>query len=98
MPGAVGSRLLRQSEVNAMPRPLRVTIWNEYIHELQSAAVGALYPEGMHAVWADAISRVLGDSVQIRVATFDQPEHGLTYEVWSETDVLSGWGHAARER
>jgi trehalose utilization protein len=81
-----------------MPRPLRVTIWNEYIHELQSAAVGALYPEGMHAVWADAISRVLGDSVQIRVATFDQPEHGLTYEVLSETDVLTWWGHAAHER
>ena len=42
-----------------MSRPLRVTIWNEYVHELESAAVGAIYPEGMHAVWSEAISRPL---------------------------------------
>lgn len=81
-----------------MPRPLRVTIWNEYIHELQNAAVGALYPEGMHAVWSAAISRLLGDSVQIRVATLEQPEHGLSYETLAATDVLTWWGHAAHDR
>ena len=44
-----------------MPRPLRVTIWNEYIHERQNDSVCAIYPEGMHAVWAEALSRLLGD-------------------------------------
>ena len=81
-----------------MPQPLRVTIWNEYIHEREHDAVRALYPNGIHAVLADAITRALGDSVRIRVATFDQPEHGLTYEVLAETDVLTWWGHAAHAR
>ena len=81
-----------------MSQPLRVTIWNEYIHERDNAAVRALYPDGMHAVLSAALSRVLGDSVQVQVATFDQPEHGLTYEALAETDVLTWWGHAAHAR
>ena len=80
-----------------MSHPLRVTIWNEYIHELQSAAVSAIYPEGMHAVWSEAISQHLGVGVRIRVATLEQEEHGLTYETLAETDVLTWWGHAAFE-
>jgi trehalose utilization protein len=81
-----------------MLRPLRVTIWNEYLHELEHAAVGALYPDGIHAVLSAALEKQLGESVTIRVATFEQPEHGLTYEVLAETDVLTWWGHAAHER
>jgi trehalose utilization protein len=85
-------------ERERMPRPLRVTIWNEYIHEIEHAAVRALYPDGIHAVLGEALSRLLGDSVQTRIATFGQPEHGLTYDVLAETDVLTWWGHAAHER
>jgi trehalose utilization protein len=81
-----------------MSRPLRVTIWNEFIHELEHDSVRRLYPNGMHAVLSDAIQRQLGDAVQIRVATFEQPEHGLTYETLAESDVLTWWGHAVHER
>jgi trehalose utilization protein len=81
-----------------MPSPIRVTIWNEYIHERENDAVRALYPGGIHAVLADAFQRLLGSNVQVRVATFDQPEHGLTYEALAETDVLTWWGHAAHAR
>ncbi|HEY2893136.1 MAG TPA: ThuA domain-containing protein, partial [Pirellulales bacterium] len=81
-----------------MPRPLRVTIWNEFIHERQHASVQALYPEGIHAVLAAAVSRLLGDSMQIRVALLEQPDHGLTYATLTETDVLTWWGHAAHDR
>lgn len=81
-----------------MPRPLRVTIWNEFIHELEHDSVRRLYPNGMHAVLSDAIQRQLGDPVQTRVATLQQPEHGLTYETLAETDVLTWWGHAAHDR
>ena len=81
-----------------MPRPLRVTIWNEYLHELEHAAVQANYPDGIHAVLSAALEKRLGESVTIRVATFEQAEHGLTYEVLAETDVLTWWGHAAHER
>jgi len=81
-----------------MPRPLRVTIWNEFIHERQHAAVQSLYPDGIHAVLEAALSRLLGENVVTRVATLDQEEHGLTYETLAETDVLTWWGHAAHDQ
>ena len=81
-----------------MARPLRVTIWNEYVHELTSDVVRQLYPEGMHAVLAEALTRLLGDAVRVRVATLNQPDHGLTFEALAETDVLTWWGHAAHDR
>src|SRR4051794_3248831 len=81
-----------------MSHPLRITIWNEYIHEREHDSVRALYPNGIHAVLDDAFTRLLGESVQIRIATFEQEEHGLSYEVLTETDVLTWWGHAAHNR
>jgi trehalose utilization protein len=81
-----------------MTSPLRVTIWNEYVHELTSDAVRKLYPDGMHAVIAAALERQWGDQVKTRIATLEQPEHGLTFETLAETDVLTWWGHAAHER
>jgi trehalose utilization protein len=81
-----------------MPQPLRVTIWNEYLHELSSDAVRGIYPAGIHAVLSDALERFLGSHVQLRVATFNQEQHGLTTAALAETDVLTWWGHAAHER
>jgi trehalose utilization protein len=81
-----------------MPRPLRLTIWNEFIHEREHAAVKALYPDGIHAVLAKALTSLLEGTVQITIATFDQPEHGLTDAALANTDVLTWWGHAAHAR
>jgi trehalose utilization protein len=81
-----------------MPHPLRVTIWNEYIHELEHDSVRALYPSGIHTVLADALTPLLGERIQIRIATFEQEDHGLTYGALAETDVLTWWGHAAHDR
>jgi trehalose utilization protein len=78
--------------------PLRVTIWNEFVHEQEHPAVRAVYPDGIHAVLAEALRRRLGDAVRLRVATLQQPEHGLTSEVLQETDVLVWWGHAAHDQ
>ncbi|QDU26327.1 Trehalose utilization [Anatilimnocola aggregata] len=78
--------------------PLRVTIWNEYIHELTVDQVRAIYPHGLHAVIADALDARFGSSMEVRVATLDEPEHGLTYASLAETDVLLWWGHAAHDR
>ena len=36
-------------------------------------------------------------NVTVRVATLDQPEHGLTDDVLADTDVLTWWGHAAHD-
>src|SRR3954452_24197199 len=76
---------------------VRVTVWGENVHEHRDESVRALYPEGMHAAIASGLVDVLGDEVQVRTATLDQPEHGLTEEVLAETDVLTWWGHIAHE-
>src|SRR5207248_1824074 len=42
--------------------------------------------------------RELGDGVSVRVATLEEPEHGLTEGALAETDVLTWWGHAAHDQ
>lgn len=72
---------------------IRVTVWNEGRHEKQNEAVRKLYPKGMHSVIAGAL-RVAG-GFDVRTATLDDTEHGLTEEVLAGTDVLTWWGHLA---
>lgn len=81
-----------------MPNPIRVTIWNEYLHEKSNDEVAQHYPHGIHVTLGDAISEYLGDKATIRFATLDEPEHGLTADVLDQTDVLLWWGHAAHDR
>jgi trehalose utilization protein len=81
-----------------MSGSLRVTVWNEYVHERTSDAVAKIYPYGIHAAIADAIREHLATGVSVRTATLDEPEHGLTEEILANTDVLTWWGHAAHER
>ncbi len=78
-------------------RPLGVTIWNEYIHERRDDSVSRIYPEGIHGAIATGLRRELGETLTIRVATLEQPEHGLTESVLMDTDVLIWWGHAAHD-
>ncbi|TME82590.1 MAG: trehalose utilization protein ThuA, partial [Chloroflexi bacterium] len=70
----------------------RVTIWNEYRQERSDDRVRAVYPDGIHAALAEGLTQAGFD---VRVATLDEPEHGLTDEVLAATDVLTWWGHAA---
>ena len=74
---------------------IRATIWNEYVHERRDAPVAAIYPDGIHVTLGEALREHLGDEVEIRYATQDQPRHGLTTEVLDRTDVLLWWGHVA---
>ena len=80
-----------------MARGVRVTVWNENLHEQHKESVKKVYPRGMHAPIAEGIERELSDA-QVRIATLDEPEHGLTQKVLAETDVLTWWGHAAHDR
>jgi trehalose utilization protein len=72
--------------------PVRVTVWNENVHERTEAAVRDVYPEGIHSAVAEGLRAHLGDA-QIRTATFHQPDHGLPESALRETDVLLWWGH-----
>jgi trehalose utilization protein len=76
--------------------PIRVTVWHEYRHEKTHPAVAALYPDGMHqAIAAGLRQNDPTGQFQIRTATLDEPEHGLSAAVLDATDVLIWWGHAA---
>jgi len=78
--------------------PIRVTIWNEFIHERTAAATKKLYPDGIHTAIGAALREHLGPGADIRTATLEQPEHGLPADLLEQTDVLTWWGHAAHDR
>ena len=82
--------------MHTMPTPIRVTIWNEFVHERQNPAVAAIYPNGIHAALAEALG-VHADFI-IRAATLDEPEQGVPQSVLDVSDVLLWWGHAAHDQ
>jgi len=76
---------------------IRVTVWNEYAHEREDAAIRAIYPDGIHG----AIAAALGTCEDMTVTTatlYDEegnknPDCGLPDALLSATDVLIWWGH-----
>ena len=70
----------------------KVTVWNEYLHELEMPEVAAIYPTGIHGCIADFLKEA---GMDVKTATLREPEHGLTEEVLKDTDVLIWWGHMA---
>ena len=72
----------------------RVTVWSEFRQEHSDPPVRAVYPEGIH----EAIAAGLREGgFEVRTATLDEPEHGLSEAVLAETDVLTWWGHVAHD-
>ena len=76
-------------------RMIKVTVWNDYKHERELEAIREVYPEGIHHCIAEFLGKQ--NDLQIRTATFDMPEHGLTDEVLRDTDVLIIWSHALQD-
>ncbi len=76
-----------------MGKTIRVTVWNENRHEKMDKKVAEVYPKGIHGAIADFLSQE--SDFEVRTATLDEPEHGLTKEVLDSTDVLIWWGHMA---
>lgn len=78
---------------------IKVVIWNEFIHERESGAVGDVirshYPDGIHRYLADALKC---DEFDITAVSLDMPEQGLPDELLDSTDVLLWWGHCAHEQ
>lgn len=75
--------------------PIRVTVWNEFVHEQTNPEVRKIYPEGIHGALAARLRTHA--EIEVRTATLREPEHGLTEEVLRQTDVLLWWGHAAHD-
>ena len=74
---------------------MKVTVWNENQHEKKDPIVLEYYPGGLHGYIANFLKC---DDVEVRTATLDDPECGLTEEVLADTDVLVWWGHRAHDQ
>ena len=73
---------------------LRVTIWNEFLHERTEESIRAVYPEGIHNCIKEFLQT---DEIEVRTATLDMPECGLPDEVLESTDVMIWWSHAKQD-
>lgn len=74
---------------------MKVTVWNENEHEKVNPKVLEYYPGGLHGYIASFLKC---DDIEVRTATLDDEECGLTDEVLADTDVLVWWGHRAHGR
>lgn len=74
---------------------INVTVWNEFLHEQQDEKTRQVHPDGIHNTVANFLKC---DDFNIRTATLDMPEHGLTDEVLNSTDVLLWWGHMGHDK
>lgn len=78
-----------------MSDKIKVTIWNEFIHENTNEAAAKMYPGGLHKAIARGIAN---PDFEIRFATLRQDgEHGLSETALRNTDVLLWWGHCAHD-
>lgn len=75
---------------------IRVTVWNEGLHEKLSREISKVYPDGIHGTIAAFLGQE--EDIEVRTATLTQRKNGLTDEVLENTDVLIWWGHMAHER
>lgn len=72
---------------------IRTVVWGENVHEQTNKVVADLYPGGMHAVIANGLNE--DPAIHATTATLQEPDHGLSQDRLSQTDVLLWWGHAA---
>jgi trehalose utilization protein len=74
---------------------IRVTVWNEFRHEKKNPKIAEIYPNGMHEAIASHLRK--GKDLDVRTATLDEKEHGLSESVVKATDVFVWWGHIAHD-
>ena len=63
---------------------IRVTVWNEFIHEREYEGIRKVYPDGIHGCIADFLGK--NEDITVKCATLDMPEHGLSEEVLEDTE------------
>ena len=50
---------------------IRVTVWNEFVHEQEEEIVRRAYPQGIHMALKELLEC---EDVKVRTATLQQPE------------------------
>ncbi|MBR4049024.1 MAG: ThuA domain-containing protein [Clostridia bacterium] len=74
---------------------IKVTVYNEYIHEVESEEIAAVYPKGIHGCIADFLGT--NEDITVKTVTLETVEE-ITDELLFDTDVLIWWGHMAHHR
>lgn len=76
---------------------IKVTVWSEFRQENEDTdnakRIRKIHPDGIHRTIADFLEK--NEDMQVRTATLDMPECGLSDEVLNDTDVLIWWAHVA---
>lgn len=70
---------------------IRVTVWNEFLHEKTDEQAKAIYPNGIHATIKAFLDT--DEELEVGLAALEDPDQGLPDEVLNNTDVLVWWGH-----
>ena len=76
---------------------LRVTVWNEGVHEKVNSEVRKLYPDGIGAQIARHLEKQ-PDIESVYVSELDHDGQGLTPVIVDSTDVMLWWGHTAHDQ
>lgn len=74
---------------------IRITIWNEYVHERELPDIAAVYPDGIHGCIRSFLEKE--SDMAVTCVTLDMPHQGITEELLARTDVLIWWSHARQE-
>lgn len=73
---------------------IRVTIYNEFVHEKTEERVKEVYPEGIH----NALKKGIEDEeICVKTVTLDTISE-LDDELLNNTDVMIWWGHMAHDK
>ncbi len=75
---------------------INVTVWNEFRHEREDDEVKAVYPTGIHNCIKDFLSK--DEELNVRTATLDEENCGLSDDILNSTDVLIWWGHCHHDK
>jgi len=78
-----------------MQQKIKVLVWNEGRHEKKNKTVQEIYPRGMGQVIADGLLQYGG--FEVRTATLDDPDQGITEAALEWADVMTWWGHLAHK-
>ncbi|MEA3364584.1 MAG: ThuA domain-containing protein [Candidatus Hydrogenedentes bacterium] len=79
-----------------MKNGLRVTVWNEGVHERRDETVAKIYPDGMAKPIADFLAKQSGIA-SVHVSELRDEGQGVTDEILTNTDVMTWWGHCAHD-
>ena len=65
---------------------VRVTVWNEFVHERELPEIAAVYPDGIHGAIREFLET--NEDIEVKTATLDEPNQGLSRDLLANTDVL----------